>query len=122
MTDWVNSVADHLASQGFIALAPDMITGMEGNAMRLIRALTPEQMRSTKPIRSPRYQRVGDHRNHLYALPNVSSIPPSSAEERSSPTRRRNRKQNRPASARCRIVIHAIALSGSTKRWSALGG
>lgn len=44
MTDWVNSVADHLAKQGFIALAPDMITGMEGNAMGLVRALTKEQI------------------------------------------------------------------------------
>ena len=44
MTDWVNSVADHLASQGFIALAPDLITGMEGNPMGLIRGLSKEQI------------------------------------------------------------------------------
>jgi hypothetical protein len=36
--------------------------------------LTPEQMRATKKIRSPRYQRVGDQRNHLYMLPGLSTI------------------------------------------------
>ncbi|MHC4938069.1 MAG: hypothetical protein ACYTHK_03780 [Planctomycetota bacterium] len=36
--------------------------------------LTPEQMRATKEIRSPRYQRVGDHRNHLYMLPGLSAV------------------------------------------------
>lgn len=44
MTDWTNSVADHLAKQGFIALAPDMITGMEGNPMGVVRSLTKEQI------------------------------------------------------------------------------
>ena len=44
MTDWVNSVADHLASQGFIALAPDLISGMEGNPMGLVRSLSKEQI------------------------------------------------------------------------------
>jgi len=45
MTDWVNAVADRLAAEGFIALAPDMITDMEGaNAMGLVRALTNEQI------------------------------------------------------------------------------
>lgn len=41
MTDWSNSVADHLASQGFIAVAPDMISGVEGdgNAMTKVRML-----------------------------------------------------------------------------------
>lgn len=41
MTDWSNSVADHLASQGFIAIAPDMISGVEGedNAMTKVRML-----------------------------------------------------------------------------------
>lgn len=43
-TDWVKSVADHLASQGFIALAPNLITGMEGNPMSVIRSLTKEQI------------------------------------------------------------------------------
>ena len=31
MTDWSNSVADHLASQGFIAIAPDMISNIRDN-------------------------------------------------------------------------------------------
>ncbi len=44
MTDWVNSVADRFAAEGFIALAPDMITGQDGNAMGLVRALTKEQI------------------------------------------------------------------------------
>lgn len=43
-TPWVNSVADHLASQGFIALAPDLISGMEGNPLSLVRGLTSEQI------------------------------------------------------------------------------
>lgn len=45
MTDWVNSVADHLASQGFIALAPDMISGTdpEVNAMQRVRGLSDEE-------------------------------------------------------------------------------
>jgi len=42
MTDWSNSVADHLASQGFIAIAPDMISGIEGEggAAQKVRALS----------------------------------------------------------------------------------
>lgn len=32
MTDWVNSIADALAAEGFIAVAPDLISGMEGAA------------------------------------------------------------------------------------------
>ncbi len=43
-TDWVNSVADQFAAQGFIALAPDMVTGMEGNPMATVRALTKDQI------------------------------------------------------------------------------
>jgi carboxymethylenebutenolidase len=41
MTDWANSVADHLASQGFIAVAPDMVYGVEGdgNTMTIVRNL-----------------------------------------------------------------------------------
>jgi len=35
--------------------------------------LTPDQMRATKPLRCPVYQRVGDHRNHLYMLPGLSA-------------------------------------------------
>lgn len=44
MTDWVNAVADRFAAEGFIALAPDMITGMDGNAMGVVRALTKDQI------------------------------------------------------------------------------
>jgi carboxymethylenebutenolidase len=45
MTDWANSVADHLASQGFIAVAPDMIYGVEGegNTMTIVRNLPNEE-------------------------------------------------------------------------------
>jgi len=41
MTDWANGVADHLASQGFIAVAPDMIYEIDGdgNAMTKVRNL-----------------------------------------------------------------------------------
>jgi carboxymethylenebutenolidase len=30
MTDWIRSVADALAAEGYIAIAPDLISGMEG--------------------------------------------------------------------------------------------
>lgn len=30
MTDWVNSIADAIAAEGFIAIAPDLISGMDG--------------------------------------------------------------------------------------------
>ena len=45
MTDWANSVADHLASQGFIAIAPDMIYGVEaeGNTISIVRNLPDEE-------------------------------------------------------------------------------
>ena len=44
MTDWVNSVADNFAAHGFIAVAPDMISGMEGNPLSVVRGLTREQI------------------------------------------------------------------------------
>jgi len=46
MTDWVNSVADNLAANGFIAVAPDMISGVEGddNNMTKVRALPDEEI------------------------------------------------------------------------------
>lgn len=46
LTDWVRAVADHLASQGFIALAPDMISGKEntGNVTAVVRALEDEEI------------------------------------------------------------------------------
>jgi len=34
--------------------------------------LTPAQMRATKEVRDPVYSQVGDHRNHLYMLPDLS--------------------------------------------------
>jgi len=52
LSDWVRGVADQLASQGFIALAPDLLSGMGPNgggtpslgedATKVIRTLTPE--------------------------------------------------------------------------------
>jgi carboxymethylenebutenolidase len=49
MTDWVNSVADHLASEGFIAIAPNMVYGLGGeeNAMTKVRNL-PEDERARR--------------------------------------------------------------------------
>ncbi len=58
-TDWVNSVADQFAKEGFIALAPDMITGMEGNPMGVVRALTKEQI----------LERLNVVRDHALAIP-----------------------------------------------------
>lgn len=46
MTDWTNSVADAFAREGFIAVAPDLISGMEGageNPREAIGQLTPEE-------------------------------------------------------------------------------
>jgi len=62
MTDWVNSVADQFAKEGFIALAPDMITGMEGNPMGVVRALTKEQI----------IERLNVVRDHGLSLPAAS--------------------------------------------------
>lgn len=44
MTEWSNSVADNLAAHGFIAIAPDMISGMDegDNKMQVVRALSNE--------------------------------------------------------------------------------
>jgi carboxymethylenebutenolidase len=52
LSDWVRGVADQLASEGFIALAPDLLSGMGPNgggtaslgddATKVIRNLTPE--------------------------------------------------------------------------------
>jgi carboxymethylenebutenolidase len=47
MTDWVNSIADALAAEGFIAVAPDLISGMEGaedNPRATIGQLTDEEL------------------------------------------------------------------------------
>ena len=46
MTDWTNGVADAFAREGFIAVAPDLISGMEGaeeNPRETIGKLTPEE-------------------------------------------------------------------------------
>lgn len=58
-TDWVHSVADQFAAEGFIALAPNMITGMEGNAMSTVRALTKEQI----------VERLNVVRDHALTIP-----------------------------------------------------
>lgn len=54
LSDWIRSVADHLAKEGFIAVAPDLISGMgpggggtesvasRDEVVKLVRALTPE--------------------------------------------------------------------------------
>lgn len=55
LTDWVRAVADQLAAEGFIAIAPDLLSGkgpggggtesFEGDAVRnAIRALSPEEV------------------------------------------------------------------------------
>lgn len=59
LTPWIQSVADQLAADGFIALAPDMITGMEGNAMSTVRALTKEQI----------IERLNVVRDHALTIP-----------------------------------------------------
>jgi carboxymethylenebutenolidase len=58
LTDWIRGVADRLAADGFIAVAPDLISGMgpggggtdsvasRDEVVKLIRGLTPEQAKS----------------------------------------------------------------------------
>ncbi len=58
LTDWIRGVADQLAADGFIAIAPDLISGMGPNGggtesiasrddvVKLIRGLKPEQVTS----------------------------------------------------------------------------
>src|ERR1041385_2330870 len=55
LTDWIRSVADRLAGEGFIAVAPDLISGLgpggggtdstasRDYAVKLVRLLTPEE-------------------------------------------------------------------------------
>ena len=46
MTDWTNAAADALAKEGFIVVAPDLISGVEGaaeNPREAISKLTPEE-------------------------------------------------------------------------------
>lgn len=56
LSDWIRAVADQLAADGFIAVAPDLLSGKGPNgggtesldqqgAVRAIRALTPEEVR-----------------------------------------------------------------------------
>jgi len=56
LSDWIRGVADHLAREGFIAVAPDLITGKgpggggtdalssRDDVVKLIRALSPEEV------------------------------------------------------------------------------
>jgi len=47
LTEWIESVADALAAEGFIAIAPDLISGVEGakeNARAAIGTLTDEEV------------------------------------------------------------------------------
>jgi carboxymethylenebutenolidase len=58
LSDWLRGVADRLAADGFIAVAPDMISGLgpggggtdsvasRDDVVRLTRSLTPEQVRA----------------------------------------------------------------------------
>jgi carboxymethylenebutenolidase len=58
LSDWIRSVADQLASDGFIAVAPDLISGMgpggggtdsvasRDDVVKLVRALTPAETRA----------------------------------------------------------------------------
>ena len=55
LTDWIRSVADQLAADGFIAIAPDLLSGMgpggggtdslpsRDDVVKMVRALTPEE-------------------------------------------------------------------------------
>jgi len=65
MTDWVNSVADALATEGFIAIAPDLISGKEGakeNPREAIGKLTEEATT----------QRLNAARRDCLALPSAN--------------------------------------------------
>lgn len=54
LTDWIRGVADQLATEGFIAIAPDLLSGKGANgtgtpadrqeAVRLVRALAPDEV------------------------------------------------------------------------------
>ncbi|MBM3290010.1 MAG: dienelactone hydrolase family protein [Candidatus Hydrogenedentes bacterium] len=62
MTDWVNSVADAIAAEGFIAVAPDLISGKEGaaeNPREAIGKLTDDEV----------VQRLNAVRGYAVALP-----------------------------------------------------
>lgn len=74
LTDWIRAVADQLAADGFIAIAPDLLSGMgpggggtesfAGDAVReAIRKLTPDQVA----------QRLDAVRRYALALPAASA-------------------------------------------------
>jgi carboxymethylenebutenolidase len=64
LTDWIRGVADQLAKEGFIAVAPDMISGLgpggggtesvasRDDAVKLVRAIAPEE--ATKRLNAVR--------------------------------------------------------------------
>jgi carboxymethylenebutenolidase len=62
LTDWIESVADALAAEGFIAIAPDLISGVEGakdNPRAAIGTLTDEEV----------VKRLNAVRDYALALP-----------------------------------------------------
>lgn len=71
LTDWIRGVADQLAREGFIAVAPDLISGLgpggggtdsvpaRDDVVKLVRGLTPEEAT----------QRLDAVRRHAIALP-----------------------------------------------------
>ena len=65
MTDWVNSVADALAKEGFIAIAPDFLSGVEGaeaNPREAISKLTDDEL----------IKRLNIARDYAIALPSAN--------------------------------------------------
>jgi carboxymethylenebutenolidase len=74
LSDWIRGVADQLAREGFIAVAPDLISGLgpggggtdsvpnRDDVVRLVRALTPEQVA----------ERLGAVREYAIHLPSAN--------------------------------------------------
>ena len=56
MSDWVQSLTDQLAEAGYIAIAPDLLSGMGpngGGTSSLDRTAIGQKIRDLPPIRSP---------------------------------------------------------------------